>query len=241
MIIHPDDLVYLHGRQYTNSLRARFVLDPRDFIYQTRVHILEDRCRGKHVIHLGFVDHTPQSVDKKLKKNKWLHEALCRVASRCYGLDIDQPGVDYVKNVLGYQDVACLDILKQDCADIFSRTWDCLLIPDVLEHQNNPVDFLAAFARRFNGVAAEMIITVPNGFARENHRAVRQNCEVINSDHRYWFTPYTLAKVITAAGLRVKEMRTCRSGTIKSWTVLKNHYYARHPLLRNSIVAVVDV
>ena len=241
MIIHPDDRVYLHGDQYTNSLRVRFVFDTRDFTYQTRFQILEDRCRGKNVIHLGFVDHTPQSVDKKLKKNKWLHEALCRVTSRCYGLDIDQPGVDYVKNVLGYQDVACLDILKQDCADIFSGKWDCLLIPDVLEHQNNPVDFLAGFARRFKGVTAEIIITVPNGFARENHRTIRQNCEVINSDHRYWFTPYTLAKVITAAGLRVKEMRTCRSGTMKPWSVLKNYYYARHPLLRNSIVAIVDV
>ena len=195
---------------------------------------------GKKIVHIGFVDHTSESIDKKLAQGKWLHERLCRISKRCYGLDINQPGVDYVKNALGYKDVECIDVLKQDSSEIFSRKWDYLLIPDVLEHQNNPVDFLAGFARRFKGVAGEIVITVPNGFARENFNMAKRNFETINSDHRFWFTPYTLAKVITEAGLTVKEIRTCRSGTVKPWTWLKNRYYAKRPLIRNNIVAIVN-
>ncbi|MEI7900447.1 MAG: hypothetical protein WCK89_09340 [bacterium] len=239
MKIAQEHWPYLKGEQYTNSLRMKFVFDKHDFTYVTRFHILEQLCAGKEVVHLGFVDHTPESINKKFKKDKWLHEVLCRMAKRCYGLDINQPGVDYVKNTLGYQDVECIDILKQDSAAVFSKKWDFLLIPDVLEHQNNPVDFLAGFARRFKGVAEAIVITVPNGLAQETFHAAKQNIEAINSDHRFWFTPYTLAKVITEAGLTVKELRTCRSGTIKSWTWLKNRYYAKRPLIRNSIVAFV--
>ena len=239
MKIAQEHLPYLKGENYTNSLRVKFDFDSQDFTYLTRFQILERVCKDKNVVHVGFVDHTSESIDKKLKKDKWLHELLCRISKRCYGLDINQPGVDYVKNVLGYKDVECIDILKQYSAEIFSNKWDCLLIPDVLEHQNDPVAFLAGFAERFKWIASQMIITVPNGFAKETFNAARRNIEVINSDHRFWFTPYTLAKVITEAGLKVEEMRTCRSGTIKPRTFLKNHYYARRPLIRNNIVAIV--
>lgn len=240
MKIAQEQLPYLKGDQYTNSLHVKFVFDQQDFTYLTRFQLLEQLCKGKNVVHVGFVDHTPESIDKKLKNDKWLHEKLCRICTRCYGLDINKTGVDYVKNTLGYKDVECIDILKQDSEAIFSNKWSYLLIPDVLEHQNNPVDFLAGFARRFKGVAEEIVITVPNGLAQETFQMAKQNIEAINSDHRFWFTPYTLAKVITEAGLTVKEIRTCRSGTIKSWTWFKNRYYAKRPLVRNNLVAIVS-
>ena len=240
MKIAQGQLPYLKGDSYTNKLNVQFEFDGQDFTYRTRFQILEELCRGKEVVHIGFVDHTPESINKKLRKEKWLHEALCRVSKRCYGLDINHPGVEYVKNTLGYQDVECIDILTEDCPAVLGRKWDYLLIPDVLEHQNAPVEFLAGFAKRFKGVADAIIITVPNGFAVENFKVAKRNIEAINSDHRFWFTPYTLAKVISEAGLTVKELRTCRSGIIKPWTWLKNAYYAKRPLIRNNIVALVS-
>lgn len=239
MKIAADHLPYLRGEKYSSSLKVTFDMDEGDFAYSTRAQMLSDMCRGKELLHVGFVDHTQQTIDDKKNRDKWLHEVLCRVAKRCYGLDIDKAGVDYVKK-LGYADVECINILREDSKEVFSQTWDYLLIPDVLEHQDNPVEFLAGFGNRFRGVAGQMVITVPNAFSKNNFKVASRNTEVINSDHRYWFTPYTLVKVIMAAGLHVNEIRTCRSGVIKPWTVVKNAYFSKRPLIRNSLVAIVD-
>jgi hypothetical protein len=239
MRIKPDFNKELSGEAYMSDMRFELDLEEIDAEYMTKRQFLESKCAGKKIIHVGFVDHTTATIDNKLGKNTWLHKNLCDVANRCYGIDINQEGVEYVKNEKGYTDVECSNILETRSDKIFSGTWDYLLVPDVLEHQNNPVSFLTHLAEKFSGVVNAIMITVPNAFTPVNIKNARSNIEAINSDHRFWFSPYTLSKVIVESGLTMESIHTCRNGTIKPWTFFKNAYFRRHPFLRNTIIAIV--
>ena len=106
----------------------------------------------------------------------------------------------------------------------------------MLEHIDDPVGFLVALREKFSGCVQELIITVPNAFSQKNHERAREGIEKINSDHRYWFTPYTLAKVVVSAGLTPDRFILCESGEIKPGRRLRNARLRRRPLLRNDII-----
>ena len=42
--------------------------------------------------------------------------------------------------------------------------------------------------------------------ATQSFAASRHSSELINSDHRYWFSPYTIAKVMLQAGMELDEI-----------------------------------
>ncbi len=232
---------YLMGEEFVSGLRVAFETDAEDMWYRMRTDILKELCAGKRVVHVGCVDHEPELIERKLKRNKWLHKHLCETAERCYGIDINEKGIEYVRDVLGYSDVGVVDILRDEGGGLSSEQWDYILLPDILEHIDNPVEFLSAIRARFNGNAKRVVITVPNVLTKGNFVYAKKGVEMINSDHRYWFTPYTVAKVAVCAGLRIEKMIMCRSGVIKRRAILRNWWYSRRPLMRNSIVLIAKL
>ncbi|MEX0741590.1 MAG: hypothetical protein WD079_02255, partial [Phycisphaeraceae bacterium] len=68
-----------------------------------------------------------------------------------------------------------------------------------------------------------------------------RGCELINTDHRYWFTPYTLGKVAVEAGLMPREVRMCRNGIVKRRSIMKNRLMRRRPLNRGGILLIADL
>jgi hypothetical protein len=52
------------------------------------------------------------------------------------------------------------------------------------------------------GKAGWLVLTTPNAFRYQAALQSLRGQEIINSDHRYWFSPYTLAKVMWRAGYR---------------------------------------
>lgn len=211
-------------------------MEPADAEYRSRFDVLAQQVAGKHVIHVGCVDHGPAGIRKKMQRGRWLHQTLSAVAERCFGVDLDEEGIAYMREQLGYTDVAVVDVAEQDCPPLMAQRWDYLLLPEVLEHIGDPVQFLEALRRRFCDRVAEMVITVPNAFARRNFRLARRGIERINSDHRFWFTPYTLTKVVMDAGLEPHRISLCSRGPIKPRALISNACARRYPLLRNSIV-----
>lgn len=238
MKIPASVIPYLTGESFSSGLEINFEYDEDDYIYQSRADILSKLCLDKKIIHLGCADHA-SVIKRKLKRNKWLHKKLCDAAQRCYGVDISQEGIEIIKG-LGYTDVAALNIIEDTSEIIFSEKWDYMLIPEVLEHVNNPVSFLEAIRKKYKGVVDKLVITVPNAFNRRIFVRAIKGIEVINTDHRYWFTPYTLAKVAMNAGLTVDKMMTCRGGIVKRRSFLSNAYYRKRPLLRGDIVMVTN-
>ena len=238
----PDDtLAYLQGEEYSNTLRTRFIFDEEDHSYRTRIDLLCEMVAGKKVIHVGCVDHNIETVRQRIKRRKWLHSRLCESALRCHGIDTQEAGIRYIKDKLGFQDTSCTDIFSDQFAGITrSDNWDYLLIPEVLEHIEAPTAFLRAIARKYKNDFTKLILTVHNGVSRDNYLLARDGCETINSDHRFWFSPYTTAKMIIASGLDLEKILMCRHGTINRRALWRNRFFRKHPLLRNDILCIAS-
>ena len=236
MRLKPDVIPYLTGKKFSNGLMVEFDFEPDDRLVRSRIDWLEDLCTAKKVIHAGCVDHNTKQIQHKLKRDKWVHARLAECANRCLGIDKNAGGIDYLRDELGYQDVECVDLVTDESLLIRQTEWDYLLLGEVLEHINDPVQFLSAIKQKYATHVKEIIITVPNAFAREIFRRVGQNKEPINTDHRYWFTPYTLAKVVCAAGLQVGCFHLCQNGVVKRRSWIKNLRLKAQPLTRSNII-----
>lgn len=232
---------YLKGDKFSGSYI--YCLTPTNHIADTtlidRLTLLEELAFKKTVIHVGFVDHTLDQIHKKLPKNTWLHARLEKAASRCLGVDVNSPGVEYAKNVLGYNSITCADIISENITEIASKKWDVMLLGELIEHVNNPVWFLSELARIYRKNVSTVILSTPNAFKHKNFFLGLTGKEKINSDHRYWFTPFTIAKVLTQAGLSVKDIYMVSAGKLKPWTI-KYFLQKRYFMLRDRLVVVAE-
>ncbi len=227
---------YLTGEKFSNGHRVRFQAESSDSQYITRQAWLCSHLAGKRVVHIGCVDHDIGQVRHKRQRGKWLHGALLEASARVLGVDIDAAGIEKLRDEFGMQDLLAADLLNDPCHEILCAQWDALLLGEVLEHIGDPVSFLRRIRERFADNTRELLITVPNGFAREIQRLASQSIEAINTDHRFWFTPYTIAKVCIDAGWRPEQLVLCRNGVIKHRSFVKNWRMQRKPLLRNNII-----
>jgi len=232
--LKPEHLPYLTGESFSTGLHTAFDTSAEDRQFRSRIHWLSQICAGKRIVHLGCVDHDIQTIDRKRARGKWLHAILDDVAEDCYGVDLNAEGIDYIRG-LGYQRVNAIDILAEEDPEITGGQWDYLVLAEVLEHIENPAGFLRAIAEKYAGRFKKLIITVPNAFSWQNHKATKRGVEIINTDHRFWFTPFTIAKNIAMAGLLPDEIIMC--GYKRNRSPLKRWRFGRYPLLRDNIIA----
>lgn len=79
----------------------------------------------------------------------------------------------------------------------------------MLEHIDNPCLFLSDVQKKYHGIVDRLVITVPNALSYQNMKYTFLNKEYINTDHRYWFTPYSLGKIVTLVGMEVEKFFFC--------------------------------
>ena len=193
MFLDPPTLDYLSGRRFSN--RRRFALDGGGRAVQRQDHLVEI-ARGRRVLHVGCCDHL-ELIREKLAAGAYLHRRLCDVAVRCTGIDTHAAGLAELR-ALGFEDVH----LPEDTPEV---DYDVCLLADVIEHVGDVVTFLRSMRRhRF----AELVVATPNGFRLRNFLS---RGETVNTDHRYWFTPYTLCKVLVDAGFRPTRVELCHA------------------------------
>ncbi|MDN5851010.1 MAG: class I SAM-dependent methyltransferase [Nitrococcus sp.] len=240
-----DDVdAYLRGDAISDRQKFRLVRSdsPFDATVWDRIRLLEAMLRGKRVIHVGCVDHSAKQIRRKWQQGGWLHARIDAVAQRCLGVDIDAVGVDFIRREMGYKDVYCMDLLRDEAQEIHSAHWDVLLLGEVVEHLDDPVAFLSGLRERYAHCVDQLLITVPNAFRFGNLRLVWSNAERINTDHRYWFTPYTIAKVLHRAGYTMREFYLVTFIPLSSKKRLKPRVWLeslcnrRFPLSRDTIV-----
>lgn len=194
---------FLDGREFSNGLRVPIV-DESSKRVQDRLSWLEAAAVGKHVIHVGCVDHLPL-IPEKRARGRWLHERLCQTSARCFGVDVHAEGIRYVREELGYEDVVCADIAGETVPALQSSTWDTMILGELVEHLDDPVRFLHAVRERYVDVCRTLLVSAPNALRWENTSGALRGLELINTDHRCWFSPYTLAKLLTVAGFTVRS------------------------------------
>jgi SAM-dependent methyltransferase len=191
---------YLEGTAFSRGLTLS--LSPHDQPVQSHLEVIKEALAGKTVIHVGCCDHLPL-IDQKRAQGTWLHDTLCGFTRRCLGLDINREAVDYLTARLGYKDIICHDLTSPALPpEITSRKWDAMFMGDMLEHLDDPVQFLSEVHGIYKGQVDRLLVSGPHAFSFQNFMFMLKNQECVNTDHRYWFTVYTLAKILTRAGFK---------------------------------------
>jgi hypothetical protein len=203
MKIEPGILKYLKGEAFQNNLNVVIGKEKHEII--SREATIIDLIRGKDVIHIGCSDHI-QIINSKIRNNIWLHKLITENARKCFGIDIDKESIDYIKKELGYQNVYYGNILTDEFKDLKENKWDYAVFGEIIEHLDDPVSFLKVFKAKYGENVSRFIITVPSIYNKRQFINMKNYREVINSDHRFWFTPYTISKVLVSAGYNPEKL-----------------------------------
>ncbi len=225
---------YLSGDTFSNG--ATIKLQPSSANTLSRDEHLLALANNKNILHVGFVDHLPL-VDEKIQQSNWLHQKLIDVSARCYGVDINKKGVDYLHNHYEFENLYATDITSDSIPQkLLDTTFDYMFIPDVIEHIGNPVAFLTSIRKRFHHNVDKIVLTTPHAFRWDNVINTFKSIEVINTDHRFWFTPFTLSKIITDAGYTIETLDYCQHGTVSRKKVFKRAFLKRFPLFKDTLI-----
>jgi len=184
---NPDVDSYLSGHTFSNSGKFRVARTP----LIDRTELITGLAKGKRVMHLGCADHLPL-IQQKRADGSYLHDRIGEVAERLVGVDTNAAALDEMRSA-GIDDLYLPEDLPADI------TFDLVVAPDVIEHVGNVEDFLK-YAGSFG---CPVLVTTPNALGMDNRTGLR--AEFVNTDHRYWFSPYTLARSIVAAGFTIDE------------------------------------
>jgi SAM-dependent methyltransferase len=195
--IKEDIIPYLKGEKFSNGLDLTIT---EKFEDNRRIDLIKKLSVNKKIIHIGCVDHIPL-IKEKLSNNTWLHSLITEVADKVVGVDISKEGIDYIKKEVGVTNVVCADITTDSIPELDGEKWDYMILGEIIEHVDNPIQFLNSILRKYKGIVNEIYITAPNIMVKNRFdHMMNTSSELINTDHRFWFTPYTLAKVMTLAG-----------------------------------------
>lgn len=167
-----------------------------------RIDFLVNMLKGKKVIHVGCVDHV-ELIEEKINQGTYLHKRLSESCEKCIGIDINKKGIELLKERYQFENVYDADLMEEPIEVIVNEKWDLILLGEILEHVDNPVLFLSKIREHYSGIIDEIVITVPNvlnNYLIKNMR--KKQLESINSDHMYWFSPYTILRVMHKAGIR---------------------------------------
>jgi hypothetical protein len=238
MNISPEDLAYLNTRKFSNNY---FFKSVRNLSKASRLDLLSAECADKRVIHMGAADHL-NLIGEKIQAGIWLHGVLSGVAQECVGVDTAVEVVEHIRQTYGVTNIRAGDVFSESSVNYFRQQtpWDVMVLGEILEHILDPVAFLTQIRRGYTGIVKRLVITVPNGLRFSNFSNSLRGYEAVNTDHKYWFTPYTIASVVSAAGLTPCWVAPCHY----VWESPRRHFLRwvlqrRFPFLRDCLV--VDV
>jgi hypothetical protein len=203
MKLEPRILSYLKGDAFQTSLFVDIGKSKHRII--SREAVITEMIRNKNVIHIGCSDHIPV-IKQKISNNTWLHKLITDNAKKCIGIDIDLESIVFIKKETGFQNVFHGDILTDNFESINGKNWDYVVFGEIVEHLDNPVNFLKVFKERHGDKVSKFIITVPSIYNLHQFRNMINYLEIINSDHRFWFTPYTISKVLVSDGYNPEKI-----------------------------------
>lgn len=198
--INDIDL-YLSGSKFTDGLAVNIGIKEKLISRQEKI---VETVKDKNIIHVGCVDHL-EIIDEKINNNEWLHDSLVKNTKKCIGIDINSNGIEELKK-RGYSDVYYCDLLKPELDVIDNDKFDYMVLGEILEHVNNPQLFLATINERYKKNVSKILITVPNVYSYGNFFNAKRGLEVINSDHKTVFSPYTLIKILHLSNFRVEKI-----------------------------------
>ena len=198
-------------------------------------------AKNKNILHFGFVDHIPL-IDEKIKRGNWLHKKIVDASNLCYGIDINKEGIQYIQDKYNYDNLYAVDIISDRIPNsILDVKFDYIFIPDVIEHIGNPIEFLELIRKKFKGNTKKIILTTPNAFRWNNFINTFKSIELINTDHRFWFTPFTLSKILIDAGYTIDNLGYFEHGKLSRRQIIKKFLLGKYSTFRDTLIIEVSL
>ncbi len=163
-----------------------------------RIDQILEYCKGKKVLHLGYVQHSPK-YKKQIEDGTWLHAHISKVAKEAVGLDILEDAVDDLQRNYGYKGyVGNVERLQE--VDL-KETFDVIVAGELIEHLENPGLFLEG-VKNFLREDSILIITTPNAFGETYQKMYNRKPEAewVNEEHVTWYSSYTLQRILERCG-----------------------------------------
>lgn len=221
MIVDAGTEKFLLGESLSNG--AFFPVERSPII--SRNDLLVELVRGKSVLHLGCADHI-SLIKKKRLQGTYLHDLLGDSALSLVGADVNGEALAEMRG-MGINNLYHVDDLPADV------NYDLLVVPDVIEHVGNVAEFLME-VKQFS--CKEVVVTTPNALRLQNRMLF--SSELVNTDHRYWFSPYTLSKCIYESGFEINQFYYTDSPV--TWKApIRSYLKYRYPLCRDGLAVVV--
>jgi len=159
----------------------------------SKIRFVTKECKAKKVLDLGCVQHDPEFA----KSKKWLHKAICAVATEVKGLDLDSEGVAALKDK-GYHDVRVGDAQHFDLMESF----DVIVAGDLIEHLHNVGGFLESCAKHMTN-DSKLLVCTPNPWHWHKWMRAFFRQPPVNEEHTLWMCPVTLSQVAARFGLKL--------------------------------------
>lgn len=191
---------------------------------ETRIEKLSRIVKNKTILDIGFAN--AEDYNRKILNKSWLHSHLKESASFCVGYDINKKVVEELIEK-GY------DHIYYNIDDIPDIEWDHIILGEVIEHISNPVSFLNNIKNNFK--FKSIIITTPNAFSLKNFINCFFNKEEINQNHMYWYTPFTIKKIIFES--EIIDSGIYKQGFIESYKrgIFHKIFLSKFPMFKNTI------
>lgn len=170
-----------------------------------RIPYITNACAGRCVLDLGAMDET--AWQHKREGGTWLHEKIARRARRVNGVDnstlIPPAGLITAENaVIRRGDIADLE----KCLAALDEVPDVVVAGELIEHLENPLQFLRQFAALGKLSGKTLILSTPNATALHNVLVGLARRESTHQDHLCIFSYKTLATVCLRAGFSSWEI-----------------------------------
>ena len=176
--------------------------------YVDRYAEINDRCKGKRVLHLGCVGFTDCTVeDKIILARQSLHQRLTEIAD-CVGIDLDKETVDQLQKRGVFQNVMVGDAERLDALPVKLELFDVVVAGDIIEHLSNPGKMLDGITRLLkpNGC---LILSTPNSMGLPAYLRYVTGRFHEGLQHVLCFNPITLAQLLQRHGYYVAESFSC--------------------------------
>lgn len=169
-----------------------------------RIDYILKSCEGKCVLHVGCSNspYTQTSLDDA----SLLHSQIDKVASKQYGIDIDQSGINIMKNA-GIMNVAVANVEDLVNNNPFDRIdFDVIIAGEIIEHLSNPGQFLDSIKPILTKPNSKLVITTVNAFyAMRFFVGMFSGNEGVHPDHVSYYSKSTLTKLLDMNGFEVEE------------------------------------
>lgn len=168
-----------------------------------RLDVVRDLARGKRVLHLGCTNapYTQEAIDAGML----LHFDLEKEASELWGIDTDERGIEHLRS-LGSKNLVIGDLESMNDDDLPS-TFDVIVAGEMIEHLNNPGQFLRSVSR-FMSAETLLVVTTINAYCAirflwYGFRGDRGRNEMVHPDHVAYYSYSTLKLLIERHEMQV--------------------------------------